>query len=468
MSIQFILGRAGSGKSHYCLDEIRHKLLQSPSGNPLILLVPEQATFQAEYALVTTPEISGIIRAQALSFRRLAFRMMQETGGTTRTPIDDTGKKMLLYKTLYKRKQELRLFQHTVEQVGFVDGLNDLYNELKRYCITPLGFAEHMNKKAAHVTEQSSMLADKLHDLLMIYDDYETELSSQYIDAEDYLNILAYQLKDSNYIKQSEIWIDGFYGFTPQEFKVIEQLLKYGKNIHITLCIDREYEATERPNELDLFHPTASTLIELQEMVDKLGVSKAETILLNEAVSPRFAGQPMLAHIEQSYHHRRQWRHRTGEDDREADVNLSVHAAVHRRAEIEGAAREMLRLVRNCGYRWRDMAVMVRNAVDYQDLLTAAFTDYGIPFFFDQKQPVMHHPLIEFIRSALEVTQFNWRYDSIFRCIKTDFLLPIDSSNGSIPRTTRHTMDELENYVLAFGIQGYRWYDSKPWGKSVV
>jgi ATP-dependent helicase/nuclease subunit B len=464
MSIRFILGRAGSGKSRYCLDDIRQKLLESPSGHPLMLLVPEQATFQAEYALVSTPEISGIIRAQALSFRRLAFRTMQETGGTTRTPIDDTGKKMLLYKTLFKRKQELRLFQHTVEQVGFVDGLNDLFNELKRYCITPLEFTEHLRKKGGHVTESSSMLGDKLHDLLMIYDDYEAELSSQYIDAEDYLNILADQLKDSNYIKQSEIWIDGFYGFTPQEFQVIEQLIKYGKNIHITVCIDREYGATERPNELDLFHPTASTLIQLQEMVDKLGISKAETVLLDASVPPRFTDRPMLAHIEQSYHQRRQWRHKMDEDGNEEDVNLSVHAAVNRRAEIEGAAREMLRLVRDCGYRWRDMAVMVRNAVDYQDLLTAAFTDYDIPFFFDQKQPVMHHPLIEFIRSALEVIQFNWRYDSIFRCIKTDFLLPINSSDDSDSRITRHTMDELENYVLAFGIHGYRWFDSKPWG----
>lgn len=454
MSIQFILGRAGSGKSHFCLDDIRQRLLQDPQGSPLILLVPEQATFQAEYALVTTPEISGMIRAQALSFRRLAFRVMQETGGTTRSPIDDTGKKLLLYKALFRRKEQLQLFQHSVNQMGFIDGLNELFTELKRYCITPEGLKEHLMKKTVQSTRKYQMFDDKMHDLLLIYHDYNQMLNAQYIDGEDYLDILSEQMKDSSFIKEAEIWIDGFYGFTPQEFRVIKQLMVCSKKLHITLCIDREYGATEQPEELDLFHPTAQTLIQLQMLADQNGVKKKETLLLNESAIhnnslPRFTDSPVLAFIERNYHSRKQWKG----DAATVSFNLSIHAAVHRRAEIEGAAREMLRLVRDCGYRWRDMAVNIRNGTDYHDLITETFTDHGIPFFFDQKQPVMHHPLIEFIRSALEIVHSNWKYDSVFRCIKTNFISP----------ENHHLMDELENYVIAFGIHGYRWTENKPW-----
>lgn len=480
MSIRFILGRAGSGKSHYVLDNIREQLEHAPLGDPIVLLVPEQATFQAEYALVSSEQLSGIIRAQALSFRRLAYRIMQETGGTTRLPIDDTGKKMMLYKTLYKHKDQLKLFQHAIEHIGFIDSLNEVLNEFKRYTISAGRLSDYFTSLQNDDVEQT-VLSDKLHDLTLIYDAFETEISAEYIDAEEYLDILAEQIQYSHYIKEAEIWIDGFNGFTPQEFKVIEQLMKYAGTVHIALCVDREYSATERPDELDLFHPTATTLIQLQQMADELQVRREPTVLLEGQLgnggrmNARFSSNPMLAHLEQYYHQRRIWRganagadagsnagsNTENEGDRTPSRHgISIHAAVNRRAEIDGVAREMIRLVRDEGYRWRDMAVMVRNADDYEDLIAMILSDYRIPFFFDQKHTVTHHPLVEFIRSALEIIQFNWQYDSVFRCIKTDFMLPL--SDGEQP-ITRRMLDELENYVLAFGIHGYRWTDGKRW-----
>lgn len=93
MAFRFVLGRAGGGKTTWCLQEIKRRLAERPDGRPLIWLVPEQATSQAEYALIQSPELGGTLRAQVLSFRRLAWRVMQEVGGTARLPIDETGKK---------------------------------------------------------------------------------------------------------------------------------------------------------------------------------------------------------------------------------------------------------------------------------------------------------------------------------------------------------------------------------------
>ena len=56
MSVRFILGRAGTGKTHHCLTSIRRELESDPEcAQKLILLVPEQASLQMERALLASP-----------------------------------------------------------------------------------------------------------------------------------------------------------------------------------------------------------------------------------------------------------------------------------------------------------------------------------------------------------------------------------------------------------------------------
>ena len=74
MTVQFILGRAGSGKTQFCLREIAKHCRVEPEGSPLIFLVPEQATFQMEKELTVLCQ-GGMSRAQVYSFRRLAYRL---------------------------------------------------------------------------------------------------------------------------------------------------------------------------------------------------------------------------------------------------------------------------------------------------------------------------------------------------------------------------------------------------------
>ncbi|RRJ54709.1 helicase-exonuclease AddAB subunit AddB [Paenibacillus oralis] len=460
MAIKFIIGRAGSGKTEKCLNEFRQKLLESPSGDPLILLVPEQATFQAEHALVTTPGLRGLLRGQVLSFRRLAWRVMQETGNTIGNPIDDTGKKMLLMWILQQKQEELRLFHASAEKMGFIDNLNSLMSELGRYCLTPDMLKTQLENMVSDTADEV-VLEHKLHDLHLVYREFETQLATKYLDAEAYLSHLANQLQFSSLAKGAELWIDGFYGFTPQELEVVLQAMLHFKNVTITLCLNRPYESDEEPNELDLFYPTAMTMIRIQKKIEQLGLSPAIYELLTD--HPRFTDRPMLAHLEQMYEQRLSGR-RVAYD--QPGDEITIYSAANRRAEVEGAAREIIKMVRLDGLRYRDIAVRVRNIEEYGDLIATTFKDYDIPFFLDQKRTVLHHPLVEFIRSALEVILNNWRFDSVFRCIKTDLLLPL--VDGKLPRKNsrriaRNEMDELENLVLAYGIQGTRWNDTKNW-----
>jgi ATP-dependent helicase/nuclease subunit B len=453
--LQFIIGRSGSGKSEYCLNAIRERLKADPDGEPIVLLVPEQASYLAEYALVTTPGLAGTVRAQVLSFRRLAYRILQETGGIDRQALDDTGKKMLLYRILERRKADLRTLMPDGLQPGYLDALLELIRELKRYDHTPEQLAAFTERFDRLVPQRTPLLEDKLCDLQLIYREYEQALAANYFDADDMYPLAAARIADAASVRRTEFWIDGFHGFTPQELKVVEALLAAGAGVKLTLCLDRPRGPGEKPHELDLFHPTAVTMSKLCERAGELNIPVLDCIVLGEPGEGRFKNSPMLAHLEKHFQRPLPWAGADGPGSGRPP-GIRLFAAVNRRAEVEGAAREILRAARDEGLRWRDMAVIVRDLEAYLDLVERIFTDYGIPVFRDQKRSVAHHPLIEFVRAALDVVRTRWRYDSVFRCIKTDFFL---ESGGE----DRGAMDELENYVLAFGIQGSRWTSPERW-----
>lgn len=96
---------------------------------------------------------------------------------------------------------------------------------------------------------------------------------------------------------------------------------------------------------------------------------------------------------------------------------------------------------------------------EYREVLETIFDDYGLPYFIDQKRNMLHHPLIELVRSSLETVLMNWRYEPIFRAVKTDLLFP----DGVNLNKMREQMDVLENYVLAYGIQGDKWTKKERW-----
>ncbi|RKN86973.1 helicase-exonuclease AddAB subunit AddB [Paenibacillus ginsengarvi] len=466
MAIRYILGRSGTGKTERCLGEIGQQLRGEPEGAPLVLLVPEQATFQAEHALVSAPGLGGSIRAQVFSFRRLAYRIMQELGGTARVHIDDNGKKMLLYDLLHQHGDELKQFRTSSDQAGFIDQLNRMYGEFRRHLITPdkLELFFRQAEQRQEPGEGSNLPLDKLHDLLLIYRRFEEILSEHYLDSEHLLTQAADMLAESSYIREARVWIDGFYSFNPQEMRFIGELMRHSEQTTISLCVDRDYASSDSPDELGLFYPAAKTLVRLKRLAEELSAEQSAEVLACDPPE-RFRRSPKLAHLESALEYRsgRAYRGRQA-----ADRELVLAAAVSRRAEAEGAARELVRLVRDEGYRWRDMAIMVRNLEQYGDVLAVTFADYGIPFFIDQRRSVLHHPVVELIRSSLEVVAGRWRTDAIFRCVKTELLLPPElAETAAQSAALRDAMCRLENYVLAAGIHGSRFTEAKRWSYRV-
>ena len=460
MTMRLLIGRAGSGKTTLCLQEIEEELYRRQDGPSLIYLVPEQAAFQSEYALASLPGLGGTIRAQVLSFRRLAWRVLQETGGGRRLFIDDTGKGMVLRKVLERHKPLLEIFRDAGDKPGFMQDLVHLYNELRRNRISIYQLKETWERE----TEKHSgggLLGKKLRDVALIMEEAEQELCAHYVDAEDTLLMLALKLPQSKFTRDALLWVDGFYGFTQLEFFVLESFLQHAREMTISLCLDRYYNLGEKVDELNPFYNSAVTCEHLQQLAAARGVATTKLVLSQDdnAYRPRFKNNPHLAHLEQQLH---SYPTIPFSGKHSLSLPLRLVAAQGRRSEVEAVAREIIKLVRDEHYRYREIAVVAHNLEQYADLIVPVFDDYNIPLFLDQKRTILHHPLVEFIRSALEVVNGNWRPEAVFRCIKSGFLFPAGGDKKQL-QEWRDLAAMLENYVLAYGIRKAHWQDEQKW-----
>ena len=199
MAVKFVLGRSGVGKSSYIFQEIKEELAGSQE-KPLILLVPEQYTLQAERDLIKNLNLPGIMGVEVLSISRLGHRILNETGRNRKTFIKQQGKQMLLQRIINERSAQLKLFSRAGRQQGFIKSLAELITELKQEDITP----EQMWEKSRAI-KGSSTLGQKLHDIALLYEQFNLYLQENYLDMEDYINLVIEKMKDSRLLAEPRV-----------------------------------------------------------------------------------------------------------------------------------------------------------------------------------------------------------------------------------------------------------------------
>lgn len=155
----------------------------------------------------------------------------------TRMHITSTGIRMMLRKIIEHKREELKIFKKASEQSGFYELLELMTTELKRYCVS----SEDLTWNAETLTalgqkeNNKKVLQDKLSDLSIISGALEQALAGKYLDSEDYLRLLQEKLPYAESIKNSEIYIDGFHSFTPQELEVVAGLMAHAKKSRLHL-----------------------------------------------------------------------------------------------------------------------------------------------------------------------------------------------------------------------------------------
>jgi len=109
LGLKIIAGRGKTGKSTYIYDEI-NSYIKKQIGRNLILIVPEQMTYQTEYEIIDRFNNYGIMDVEILSFKRLAYKVFEEVGGLKVQEINNYGKIMLLKQTFEENINELQMF----------------------------------------------------------------------------------------------------------------------------------------------------------------------------------------------------------------------------------------------------------------------------------------------------------------------------------------------------------------------
>ena len=424
MSMQFVYGRAGTGKSTFCLNTVKEYLSKNNLDEKCYIIVPEQFSYATEKALLSLMDNRSVINAEVITFKRMADRVFNEVGGATKTNLSKTGKSMLLSNIIETTK--LEILGNSNENVDIV--LRTI-TELKKHMIGVEDLKEQIDKT------QDILLKTKLEDIYKIYSSYEQTINNHFIDEEDILTILSKKIEESSMFENAIVFLDEFLGFTMQEYTIIEKIIKKAKKVYITACVDK-IEEPKNPD-IDIFYTSKKTVKKLIDIAKNINAKIEEPIELSK--NYRFKNNE-LKHLEENIYTASYKKY-----DKEIE-NIHLNFYQNPYVEVENVAKKISVLARN-GIRYREIAVITKSLEEYTSITKAIFEKYNIPVFIDEKTALSKNAFIKYILSILEVFAKNWSNDSMWSYIKSGFL---DLSKDDIY--------ELENYCKKWGIKRNKWY----------
>ena len=445
MSVQFILGRSGTGKTSFCIRSIIRELTDGNPTDNLILLVPAQATYQAQRAILANKKITGYSRLRVLSFERLTFLLVGKH--TAKPEISQIGREMIIHRILRANRDELTVFSQAAQTPGLATKLAETIVEMHRCAHTDCDVQQLA--QALQKTETHNLTALKFADIALVFEQYLKFIGGKFVNPDIQLSDALEKVPQADFLDGAKLWVDGFAGFTIQQLRLLVEILRVAAESHIALCLDPTTIDVQNPDaagldSTSLFSPTERTFADLVEIVKKCKLNLTEPVILNRPL--RFSASQPLAHVEQNL-----FNHVT-EPTIKAKDNIHITAAANRRAEVEYVARQIIKLVRGRDYRFRDIGVIASDISSYQHYIEAAFNDYNMPFFIDRPKSLSTHPVIELITSALQAVTNGFSSSDVFTYLKTG-LAPVQ----------RKDVDILENYCLAFGVQGDDWLVQTDW-----
>ena len=437
MSLQFIFGNSGSGKSHYLYQQIVEESIRHPEKNYLVL-VPEQFTMQTQKDLCMAHPRGGIMNIDVLSFGRLAHRVFEETGKERQPILDDEGKNLVLRKIAGNYEDELTVLKGNLKKQGYISEVKSVISEFTQYGIDFEqldSFMEGLNSE--------SYLYYKLKDIRKVYEGFEDYLHDKYITKEELLDVLSQNVAEAKMLKDSVIAMDGFTGFTPVQNRLIGELLKVCDKIMLTVEIDRREDPFVYKHPYQLFALSKQMVTSLTEVAQEVKVEIDEPVWLCKNPPYRFKENPEMAFLEEEL-----FRYSRRKYSGEKMQSISLHEVHTPQEEAQYVAEEIRRLVREEGYRYREIAVIASDLNTYADSLEKACERYEIPVFMDHKKSILLNSFVEYLRSLLVMVEQNYTYESVFRYLRT-----------GLCGFTRDEVDRLENYCLALDLKGFKKWD---------
>ncbi len=436
MSLQFYLGASGSGKSRKLHKDLVQMSVEQPMRNHL-LLVPDQFTMQTQKDICNAHPNKGILNIDVLSFNRLAHRIFEEVGIESKGMLDDTGKNLIIRRIVQEKKNELKVMQGNISKIGYIHEIKSCMSEFMQYDVT-----DHKIEALISYAKGKDLLTQKLEDLRCIYMAFKEALGETYTTSEEYYHTLKSIIKDSAILKDSIIVLDGFTGFTPLQVLVIEELMRYAKEVIVSITIDPKENCYTVGGEQGLFYLSQNTISVLEQAYEHVYGTKREQsldVILEGNPVVRYQDNLELAFLEQTLFRYEQVQYE------QKNKSIFLTQCANMEEEIRNVVVTITKLIREKGYRYGDFAVVTGNLELYAHYIKREFEKYEIPYFLDATKGIQLNPCIEFVKSALEATLQGYRYEGMFHYLRSGMC-----------DYEREEIDQLEHYVITRGIQGVR------------
>ncbi len=431
--IRLITGRAGSGKTETVLREIAGAVEERRNG--IILLVPEQSSHETERLLAESCPDALSLCAEVLTFSRMADRILAETGCAQEGVFDKGARILTMSRALRSVKNRLKVYSSVAEKHDFLEELLKVLDDFKNSGALP----EDITAAADDI---SGSFGDKLRDLALICQAYDAETAAAAIDPSDTLTRIVENFDESSLKKTKAIYADGFADFKMQQLEVLERFVRAGAELTVTLCCPKLGGRSEEAP----FAVERSTAARLFDLARRCGATVEEIHLpgpMAGASEPlRFLEGAIFGPARKKY-------------EGELNGEIELYRLDSFAGECSAAAAKVLELVKEKGYRWRDIAVCSRGFDSVMNEAESIFGQYGIPFYTSGRSSIMKKPLMGLIDAALECVCGSWSHEEVFRYLKTD-----------LTGMERDEYDILENYVLQWDIRDSLWTSGRPWSFS--
>ena len=424
--LHFILGTAGTGKTSTVRNRIVNEVKEGKSG--IILLTPEQYTFESEKALLKSLGATAADRAEVLSFTKL----IEYIGGDLKEFIgkraDNGIKAVAMKRALVSIKDDLLVYNNTKPTAEFILSMLGIITELKQSGIDSMQLGD------AAVKINNKTFSNKIHDVSLIYSAYTSILAEKYLDSDDDLDRLNVALFNNRFFKGKTVYVDAFDGFTAQQYKIIEHIIRDADDVHFSFCTD---SMNDEKDGTGLFSNVKKEIRQIKKIADNFGIKTAPPEVFTDYL--RFDNDALVA-VE----------HILRDEDYELTENgddVTICKADTIYDEVDFAARTIKKMVRLNKYRYRDITVIVRDIESYRQLFDSAFNRYGIPCYLDKRADNIDLMLTSYLDNVIKTAVIGFSQDVIFSLLKS----PLSFMNIE-------DVSELENYVYIWNIKPRDWY----------
>ena len=421
--LRFILGRGGTGKTAFVFNKIK-ELVESGE-EKVLMLVPDQSTFEAEKAFLEMLGAKRCKRVEVFGFDGMCRHVFQRTRTLPTNVIDNGTRAVLMSVALEQLSEKLTLLKSRRTR-AVTEMLLGTLSECKKSSIS----TEMLREAAKNIQDET--LSAKLNETALALDTFDALLSQSYVDPLDNLDRLKnILLKNDNIFKNRVMFVDGFSGFSKAQLEILRLLISRCREVNVTLTLDPEGSKSE-----DVFKVSQATYDTLKNIAKRDFADIKAPVKLTQ--SPRFDNGD-IALLEENIFRR----HCAPSENEPRDITVYSAADLH--DECEFVARRIKRLVIEKGCRYGEISIICRDEKNYRGILDVILEKYDIPFFMDSHRDVNVKPAVRLINSIFRLITEGFDREDFLSLLKTGLTYISDKEISS-----------FENYIYIWNLSGRR------------